>query len=62
MKFRFISLILVLALVFSCAMQNKSVSAADAETITFPVKYIQSEARQMADKINQFRRDNGLAE
>lgn len=62
MKFRFLSFILVLALIFSSAMQSEHVSAADAETITFPVRYVQSDARQMADKVNQYRRNNGLAE
>lgn len=62
MKLKFISFILVFALIFSGAMQSTGVLAADAETISFPVKYIQSEARQMADKVNQYRRENGLSE
>lgn len=59
MKTRIICWFLAITLIFSWILNDVSVSAGDIETITFSVKYGQTDARKMADKLNQYRSDNG---
>ena len=59
MKSKLICFILALTLVFSYIMPKNGVSAAGSTTISFYVQYGQTEARKMADMVNDFRAQNG---
>lgn len=59
MKSKILSLIIVIALIFTGTMKIERVSAAGSETIKFSVRYGQTDARKMADKLNAFRAENG---
>lgn len=59
MKTKLISLILILSMVFSYAMPESNANAADGNTISFYVQYGQTDARKMADMVNEFRSQNG---
>ena len=56
---KFSSKLLLIALIFTGTMKIERVSAAGSETIKFSVRYGQTDARKMADKLNVFRAENG---
>ncbi len=63
MKKKIISLVLVLALIFSVKISSyQDVKAADENEISFTVNYKQSDARKMAEMLNDFRASNGVYE
>lgn len=62
MKKRFVGLLMALTLIISCMVPDGVVMAAGAETISFSVDYGQTEARQMFDMLNNYRKSNGKSE
>lgn len=59
MKSKIICFTLIIALAFSLIVQSTRAFAADIETINFSVKYGQTDARKMGDKLNLLRTANG---
>ncbi len=59
MKAKLVCIILTLTLVFSLIMPASKLLAADIQTISFHVQYGQTDARKMADMVNELRAQNG---
>ncbi len=59
MKRWIIGIFLIFTLIVSVFIPDKQTSAADVQSISFSVLYGQSDARKMADMINEYRAANG---
>ncbi|MBR4781323.1 MAG: leucine-rich repeat protein [Lachnospiraceae bacterium] len=59
MKRKIIGLFLILTLIASAFISTEKLNAADIQRISFQVLYGQSDARKMADMINEYRAANG---